>query len=326
MKSSSVLQVGAGSRTELGVTGIKVSPIGAGTWQWGARFYWGYGRDYGTKELSEAFVACLERGVNWFDTAELYGRGLSEKILGTFVTSRDHESATKGPSLARPIIATKFFPYPWRWHRSSLRRAVLASLRRLKAESIDLYQIHFPLPPRGSGYWVDALGDLAQDGLVKSVGVSNFSADQTKRAHETLGRRGVILASNQVGYSLLNRSAESNGVLETCRELNVSVIAYGPLAEGLLTGKYLPGSPPPFFRRMRWARNHLHSLPPLISLMNDIASKYDATPSQVALNWLVRNGVLPIPGIKSATQATDNAASMNWDLSDDEFAILSDAT
>jgi aryl-alcohol dehydrogenase-like predicted oxidoreductase len=173
---------------------------------------------------------------------------------------------------------------------------------------------------------VDALADLAQDGLVKSVGVSNFSADQTKRAHETLGRRGVVLASNQVGYSLLNRSAESNRVLETCRELNVSVIAYGPLAEGLLTGKYLPGSPPPFFRRMRWARNHLNSLPPLISLMNDIASQHNATPSQVALNWLVRNGVLPIPGIKSAAQASDNAASMNWNLSDDEFAILADVT
>ncbi|MCI0834644.1 MAG: aldo/keto reductase [Chloroflexi bacterium] len=310
------------TRVQLGQSGIEVSPIGAGTWQWGGRFYWGYGRQYDDNDLARAFSACIEHGINWFDTAELYGRGRSERILGQLV----NRPSPKKPSAVRPLVATKFFPYPWRLHRSSLRRALNASLRRLNAESIDLYQLHFPLRPRGFLYWVDAIADAAEDGLINAIGVSNFSADQTKRAHEALGRRGLVLASNQVAYSLLNRSAEANGVIDACRELDVSVIAYGPLAEGLLTGKYGPGSPPPLLRRLRLARNRLDSLPPLIGLMRDIGSAHNATPSQVALNWLVARGTLPIPGVKSAEQASDNAAAMTWQLCSDEFERLGEAT
>lgn len=315
----------------LGQSGIEVSRIGAGTWQWGGRFYWGYGRQYDDNDLAGAFAACIEHGINWFDTAELYGRGRSERILGQFVNAPADSPTTDtshivGPATPKPLIATKFFPYPWRLHRSSLRRALKASLRRLNAESVDLYQFHFPLRPRGFMYWVDAIADAAEDGLIKAIGVSNFSADQTRRAHDALERRGLVLASNQVGYSLLNRSVEVNGVIDTCRELGVSVIAYGPLAEGLLTGKYGPGSPPPLLRRLRRARKRLGSLPPLIGLMRNIASAHEATPSQVALNWLIEKGTLPIPGVKSAEQASDNAAAMTWQLSPDEFEALGRAT
>ena len=310
------------TRVRLGQSELAVSRIGAGTWQWGGRFYWGYGRQYDDNDLARAFSACIEHGINWFDTAELYGRGRSERILGQLV----NRPSPKTPPAARPLVATKFFPYPWRLHRSSLRRALKASLRRLDAESVDLYQLHMPFRPRGFMYWVDAIADAAEDGLVKAVGVSNFSADQTKRAHEALATRGLVLASNQVAYSLLNRSVEANGVIDACRELGVSVIAYGPLAEGLLTGKYGPGSPPPLLRRMRLARNRLDSLPPLIGLMRDIGSAHNATPSQVALNWLVARGTLPIPGVKSAEQASDNAAAMTWQLCSDEIERLGEAT
>ncbi|MBT3994642.1 MAG: aldo/keto reductase, partial [Chloroflexi bacterium] len=252
----------------------------------------------------------------------IYGRGRSELILGRHVNG----STSNNPDSPKPLIATKFFPYPWRLRKSSLKRALKASLKRLNAESIDIYQIHFPFRPRSFEYWVDALADAAQDGLVKAVGVSNFSAEQTKRAHELLARKGIVLAANQVGYSLLNRKIESNGVLETCRELDVSVISYGPLAEGLLTGKYRPDNPPPFMRKWRWARKRLKMLPPLISLMSDIASGHNASPSQVALNWLIQKNTLPIPGAKSAMQAKDNAASMRWSLGNDEFEALNVAT
>ena len=141
-----------------------------------------------------------------------------------------------------------------------------------------------------------------------------------------LDRKGIVLAANQVGYSLLNRKIESNGVLETCRDLDVSVISYGPLAEGLLSGKYRPDNPPPFMRKWRWARKRLKMLPPLISLMSDIASAYDASPSQVALNWLMQKDTLPIPGAKSAMQAKDNATAMTWSLANDEFEALNMAT
>ena len=309
------------TRVQLGQSGIEVSSIGAGTWQWGGRFYWGYGRQYDDNDLARAFSACIEHGINWFDTAELYGRGRSERVLGQLVNTSPNATSTH-----KPLVATKFFPYPWRLHRSSLRRALNASVRRLNAESVDLYQLHFPLRPRGFLYWVDAIADAAEDGLINAIGVSNVSADQTKRAHEALDRRGLVLASNQVAYSLLNRSAEANGVIDACRELDVSVIAYGPLAEGLLTGKYGPGSPPPLLRRLRLARNRLDSLPPLIGLMRDIGSAHNATPSQVALNWLVARGTLPIPGVKSAEQASDNAAAMTWQLCSDEFERLGEAT
>jgi len=305
---------------QLGKTNLEVSPVGTGTWQWGGAFYWGYGRSYNDVDLAGAYAASIENGINWFDTAEIYGRGRSEKILGRMVNDSSDTSSSS------PLIATKFFPYPWRWHHSSLRRALKASLRRVNSDSIDLYQTHFPFRPRSFEYWVDALADAAQDGLITAVGVSNYSAEQTKRTHEMLAKRGVVLATNQVGYSLLNRRIESNGVLETCQQLGVSVISYGPLSEGLLTGKYRTDNPPPLLRKWRWARKRLKLLPPLISLMKDIASAHDASESQVALNWLIQKETLPIPGAKSAKQAADNASTMNWRLTKDEIEALNTAT
>jgi aryl-alcohol dehydrogenase-like predicted oxidoreductase len=310
-------------RVNLGRSDLKVSPVGTGTWQWGGAFYWGYGRSYTDEDLALAYSASIEHGINWFDTAEIYGRGRSERIIAKLRDSSENSAKALSP---RPLIATKFFPYPWRWHRTSFRRALKASLKRLNCETIDLYQIHFPFRPRSFEYWVDELADAAQDGLVKAVGVSNFSAEQTKRAHEMLDRRGIVLASNQVGYSLLNRVIESNGVLETCRELDVSVISYGPLAEGLLTGKYRIDNPPPRLRRWRWAQKRLKLLPPLIALMNDISVAHGVSVSQVALNWLIQQNTLPIPGAKSAMQATDNASAMNWKLATDELEALGAAT
>ncbi len=310
-------------RVKLGQSDIEVSPIGAGTWQWGGSFYWGYGRSYTDVDLAKAFSACASGGINWFDTAEIYGRGRSEQILGKLI----HGSrGNKTLSSDQKIVATKFFPYPWRWQHHSFQSALKGSLKRLGTQSVDLYQIHFPLRPRNFKYWVDALADATEDGLIKAVGVSNFTSEQTKRTHEILLDRGIQLASTPIGYSLLNRSPESNGVLEACRELGVSVISYGPLAEGLLTGKYGPRIPPPLPRRWRWAGRRLKVLPPLISLMKDIGSGHKSTPSQVALNWLIKRDTLPIPGVKSALQAADNAAAMHWDLTESEFDALNRAT
>lgn len=303
----------------LGQTDLRVSQVGTGTWQWGGAFYWGYGRSYTDADLAGAYSASIDNGINWFDTAEIYGHGRSERIIAKLGGELNQPTP-------KPLIATKFFPYPWRWHRSSFRRALRASLKRLNTDSVDVYQIHFPFRPRSFEYWVDELGDAAQDGLVKAVGVSNFSSDQTKRAHELLDRKGVVLASNQVGYSLLNRAIESNGVMEACRDLGVSVISYGPLAEGLLTGKYQTENPPPLLRKWRWARKRLKLLPPLISLMSDISTAHNVSVTQVALNWLIQKQTLPIPGAKSAMQAADNAAAMTWTLAKDEFEALNVAT
>jgi len=307
----------------LGQSDLRVSRVGTGTWQWGGAFYWGYGRSYTDEDIAGAYRASIQNGINWLDTAEIYGRGRSEKIISQLTNS---QNSNLDKAVAKPIIATKFFPYPWRLGRGALRRALEASLRRLNTESVDLYQIHFPFKPRSFEVWVEEMAELASEGLIRAVGVSNFSAEQTKVAHEILHRQRVNLASNQVGYSLLNRRIEANGVMQTCNELGVSVISYGPLAEGLLTGKYRIENPPPFLRKVRWAGKNLKLLPPLISLMNDIASTHGASHSQVALNWLIQKGTLPIPGAKSATQATDNSAAMTWRLKTDEIEALDEET
>ena len=305
----------------LGRSGLTISAIGAGTWQWGDRLYWGYGREYGQDDLRAAFTDALDAGITLFDTAEIYGLGRSEKIIGRLLKERSSGSS------ATPIIATKFFPMPWRLRRAALIRALRGSLRRLGLEKIDLYQVHWPMGPRDVAHWARALADAHDAGLVRAVGVSNYGVPQMLRAHDALAARGIPLSSNQVGFSLLNRSAERSGLLDAARELGVTVIAYAPLGEGLLSGKYSSERPPPLLRRLRYARKWLPKLPPLIGLMREIGRAHGgATPAQVALGWCIANGTVPVPGVKRAEQARDAAAAMSLQLSPDEMAALDQAT
>jgi aryl-alcohol dehydrogenase-like predicted oxidoreductase len=294
----------------LGRTDVQVSRIGIGAWAWGDRLYWGYGRSYTDDDLRAAFAAALAAGVNWFDTAEVYGFGRSEEILGRFL-----------PSATSTVIASKFMPFPWRLGRGGLRDALRGSLRRLGVERIDLYQVHWPMPPVPIETWMDALAEAVQLGHVRAVGVSNYNVDQMRRAHQALARRGVPLASNQVHYNLLERSPERSGLLETCRELGVTLIAYSPLGQGLLTGKYSKESPPPGIRAAR-LRGRLREIEPVVAALREIGEARGRPPAQVALNWLICKGALPIPGAKNAQQAEQNAGALGWRLTDVEVAAL----
>lgn len=293
--------------------------FGLGTWQWGDQFYWNYGQGYAEADLRAAFEASLAAGVTLFDTAEVYGQGHSERFLGRF--TREAQSA------GRPVmIATKFMPFPWRLSKRALKNALRASLERLGLPSVDLYQMHWPFPPVSIETWMDALADEVHNGRVRAAGVSNYNIDQTRRAHAALKQRGVPLASNQVPYSLLDRRVEKNGLLALCQQLGVRVIAYSPLAQGLLTGKYTPAHPPPGLRRGRYGRR-LAKIDPLIQLLRQIGEQHgDATgaksPAQVALNWTICKGALPIPGAKNAAQAQHNMGALGWRLTDDEVARL----
>ncbi len=300
---------------KLGTTPLQVSPLGLGTWAWGDRRYWGYGKDFGLPDVKDAYRVSIDAGVNFFDTAEIYGSGESERILGSLI----------GSDRARMVIATKFAPYPWRFRARSLHEALDASLRRLGVAQVDLYQIHFPLSAIRFGPLMDALADAVAGGKAKSVGVSNYSASQMRRAHEALARRGVALASNQVEYSLLRRDPELNGVLEACRELNVSLIAYSPLAQGILTEKYHHGATVSGMRRYRgrFRGGWLKRAAGIVALLESIGRVRGKTPGQVALNWLIRKpGVIPIPGAKNRQQAAENAGAMGWELSDEEIGSL----
>ena len=300
-------------RVSLGQSGIEISPLGIGTWAWGDSLFWQYGKGgYSDSDINAAYQTALTHGVNFFDTAEIYGRGRSERLLGQAAHS------TGAPA----VIASKFFPFPWRMGKTQLLKALRASLQRLGLPRVDLYQMHWAFPPVAIETWMDALADAVEAGLVRAVGVSNYDIEQTQRAHTALARRGIALASNQIEYSLWQRKPENSGLLAVCQQLNVTVIAYSPLAQGLLTGKYTPQTPPPGVRGKRYARA-LGKIQPLIRLLNEIGAAHDGkTAAQVALNWAICKGSVPIPGAKNARQAADNAGALGWRLDPAEVHLL----
>lgn len=307
-------------RVRLGATDVEVSAIGVGAWQWGDSKYWGYGREYGEDDLEAIFQTSLDLGVDFFDTAELYSFGSSERLLSRFV--RDASD--------RVCVATKFMPYPWRWTRRSLVNALRGSLDRLRLDRVGLYQVHMPFPFRAAETWAATLADAVEAGMTRAVGVSNYRPDRMRRAHEVLARRGVPLASNQIALSLLDRRAEREGVLDACRELGVMPIAYSPLAQGMLTGKYSSERQLPGIRRLSAAVRRAHpksgkarQFAALMAAIRETGEDHDGkTPAQVALNWVVCKGALPIPGAKNAEQARSNAEALDWRLADAEVARL----
>ncbi|CAM9318816.1 unnamed protein product [Chrysoparadoxa australica] len=267
-------------------------------------------------ELQDVFDASVERGINFFDTAEVYGFGRSELLCGKF------KRKFRGPDVLKSdiVLASKFAPLPFRLSRENVVDACKSSLDRMGMSSMELYQIHWPAPIRNEAYW-EGIADCYEQGLIKAVGVSNYSAKLVRSAHECLAKRGVPLASNQVLYNLKDRKIESNGVLKTCQELDVKVLAYSPLAQGLLTGKYsesnLPSGP-----RSRLFRRSISRSVQLLDELSEVAEARGKTQAQVALNWAISKGTIPIPGAKNTRQAEENAGALGWRLTDEEMVAL----
>jgi len=305
-------------KRHLGRTDIRISPIGLGTWQ----FSEGQGMhrfSYSvlvTHETNDIVKAALERGINWFDTAEFYGNGRSEHSLSNSLKAA-------GKADRDVVIATKWWPL-LRTARS-IRATIGKRLACLEPFGIDLYQIHWPFSFSSIEAQMEVMADLVEAGKIRAVGVSNFSARQMRRAHEALGRRGIPLASNQVRYNLLDRKIETSGVLETAKELGVTIIAYTPLDMGLLTGKFHRDPAMlrsrPFFRKNVIRRRLKLSLP-VLETIEEIAENRGVTAAQVALNWTVNyNGdtVVAIPGASRARHAEESAAAMHFTLSAEEM-------
>ncbi len=278
--------------------------------------------EYGSAQLREAFEASIAAGVTFFDTAEIYGMGLSEELLGEFIQQSGQPVA----------IATKYGPMLWRTGAQSVADALTASLKRLKVDRVALYQVHWPFTfLMSQETLMNALADEVQRGRIEAVGVSNYSAAQMREAHQLLAARGVRLATNQVRYSLLARKVEHQGITAAAKALGVTILAYSPLAQGLLTGKYTVESykEPTGARRIdpQFSRRGLEKIAPVLALLRELGDRYDRTPAQVALNWLIAQGnVIPIPGAKTAEQAQQNAGALGWQLQPDEVACLDRAT
>ena len=312
-------------KTFLGGSNLKVPRMGVGAMTWGdpkglARLHpakTAYGGAHGIEEEKRALEVSLEAGINLFDTAAMYSLGAAERRLGELSRGRD------------VLIATKF-PSGFSFRVEDFPKELEMTLARLGRDSIDLYQHHFPNQKISIPKLMDQLANVVESGKVKTVGVSNYSAEQMREAYAALAKRGIPLASNQVEYSLLHRQPEVNGILDACQELGITLIAYTPLAGGMLTGKYsAQNRAGGFFRRIlpQYNRKALDALQPVIKLLREIGERYSKSPSQVALRWLIENPiVLPIPGAKNGKQAADNAEALRFSLTTEEVDTLKQAT
>jgi aryl-alcohol dehydrogenase-like predicted oxidoreductase len=317
--------------------GLEIPPLGFGAWSWGDRSnYWGYQKTYQKADNSAAYTA-LQRlaaqgkipgGRAFIDTAEVYGYGLSETFIGEFMREEEEgKAAARGGAIApRPFICTKFAPLPWRVSRGQVTSAAKASAERLGVSQIDLYIQHWPgflTSGLSNAAFAEGLADVAEAGIARAVGASNFNARRVREAADALERRGLSLSSNQVQYSLLYRAPESNGVLEACRERGATLVAYSPLTQGLLTGAYRPGGPLPSGPRAALYGGKIKEISTLLDLMKQIGdARGGKTPAQVALNWIMKQGIVPIPGAKNARQVEDLVGACGWCLDDGEWDAL----
>ena len=314
---------------KLGKTDLVVSPIGLGCWQ----FSQGKGMtgrmwsvlDQGTMDAVVDFA--LKGGVTWFDTAQAYGNGASERALSAALHHRDVEPG-------KVVVATKWLPILKA--AGDIPRTVGTRIACLRPYPIDLLQVHIPWSVSSIPAQMREMAKLVRAGTVRAVGVSNFSASQMARAGAALEAEGLPLASNQVRINLLDRGIESNGVLDVARRHGVTLIAYSPLAQGILTGRY--HDDPTLVRALPWGRRSrlspssrlltpegLARSAPLIAELRAVGNAHGATPAQVALAWLVTyygDTVVAIPGASRPEQAAAAAAAMDLSLTEAEMASI----
>ena len=265
------------------------------------------------------FKAALDGGINWFDTAELYGGGVSEASLSAALKFA-------GKQNGEVVVATKWWPL-FRTSRN-IPKSIEDRIRFLDGYDIDLYMVHHPFSLSTHENEMNAMADLVEAGKIRSVGISNFSAKQMRQAHETLQKRGHPLAMNQVRYSLIDRSIEKNGILDTAKELGITIVAYTPLGSGLLSGKYhknpeLVQNKTFYFRSRIQAK--IERTRTLVAALEEIGTGHNATAAQAALNWVISfhgDTVVTIPGATRVEQAEESAGAMHFRLSDDELNRL----
>jgi len=319
-------------KVNLGRSEIKITKTGLGCWQFsggsggvGGR-YWPV---LSPEIMNEIVRVALEGGINWFDTAEAYGSGKSERNLANAL----YAAGIKNGDV---IIATKWFPFPRR--AKSIRKTIEKRLHYLDGFGIDLHQIHQSFALASTKGMMDAMADLVKNDKIRSIGVSNWSASKMRRGYEILEEKHDLpLVSNQVKYSLLDRKIETNGILETAKELGITIIAYSPLEQGLLTGRF--HEDPSLIKKLgrlrkMWSfglrpKKKLKRTRPLIEALGEIAQTHNATPAQISLNWLIDfhgDSVVVIPGASKASQIEQNIGAMRVKLSKDEMSRIDELT
>ncbi|AKG23435.1 aldo/keto reductase [Calothrix sp. 336/3] len=301
---------------------LTLPPMGCGTWAWGNRLLWGYDQSMDT-ELQAVFNLCVSNGVSLFDTGDSYGtgklNGRSEQLLGKF------SQAYQGNNQDNIYIATKLAAYPWRLTPQSMVSACQASAKRL-GRKVDLAQMHWSTAnyaPWQEKALLDGLAKLYQQDLVRGVGLSNYGTKRLRWAYQRFADAGVPISTLQIQYSLLSTYPVTQlGLKDVCDELGIKIIAYSPLALGILTGKYsATGKLPPGIRGFLF-KSLLSGVQPLLECLQEIAEARKKTMAQVAINWCICKGTIPIPGAKSQKQAQENIGALGWYLDTNEVAEL----
>jgi aryl-alcohol dehydrogenase-like predicted oxidoreductase len=303
-------------RVRLGQSPLEVAALGVGCWAWGDKRYWHYEEGHGPRDIVDAFDACLTAGLDLFDTAEAYGAGKGEKLLGWLARKSGRDL----------FVATKYAPVARRGGPAAIPKGLAGSLKRMGLPRIDLYQLHWPdrdevpIPET-----MNAFADAVESGQIRAIGVSNFRAGEMREAHAALARRGLPLATNQVHYSLLHRAPEVDGVLDACRELGVTLLAYSPLEQGLLCGTYDSGKlpAPPRSKATWFAPDNVAAAQPVVATLRAMADRHGVDAAAVALAWLLgKPGVVPLAGAKTGDQASRNAKALGVSLGEAEMAAL----
>ena len=285
----------SGTERPLGKSDVSVPALGVGTNRWNTG-------EPGQARLNETLAAAVDVRMGFFDTAEVYGFGRSELAVGVAALQD-----------GRPVVlASKFAPLPARLTAAQFDSALDRTLKRLGRESLDLYYLHFPYSPRGVDTWMKAMAKAIEAGKIRAAGISNCNVAQMRKAADVLARYGIPLAANQVQYSLMHRAPETNGVLDACRQMDVALIAYRPLAGGAVGAGSRKNKGPAA----------------LADALQEVAAAQDATTLQVALAWLLKRDdhVIAIPGATKPDHVRQNSRALTLELSDEEFAAIDRAS
>jgi aryl-alcohol dehydrogenase-like predicted oxidoreductase len=316
-------------RRKLGNSNLMLSPIGLGCWQFsgGKGIIGNYWPSLQKNEIFDIVRTSLEGGINWFDTAEFYGGGESERMLAKVLKEIDSTQSEQAH------IVTKWWP-ALRTARS-IGETIGVRLQMLDNRTIHLHQVHQPFSFSSVGSEMKEMAKLVKKGQIENVGISNYSAAKMRIADRVLKEQGLRLVSNQVKYNLLNRKIEHNGILDTAKELGIAIIAYSPLEQGILSGKFHrnEGLVKAIKGPRKWSSGFrasgLKKSLPLIEALEELASKYDASPTQIALNWMINahgETVFAIPGATKVKHAEENVKAMNFSLSRSEIDELSNVS
>lgn len=291
------------------IEGLKISVIGLGTWQIGDQRW----RGYSYKEFNEIIKYTKNVGVNHIDTAELYGNGRSEEFIGRAIVENGLEREYF-------VLATKIRPRFAKDH-DIIKKTLIKSLERLRTKYVDIYYLHWPSRNIDICKVMKAFETLWYEGFIRAIGVSNFNINELKRAEHCLSKTRIRFLQNKL--NILSFDDKTKALLEYCKRNSIVYVAYSPLEQGVLSGKYSSSNPPPSDIRLRNKYyRHIDILEPLITVIRIIATKYNVKPSSIALAWILKKGAIAIPASRTLQQFIDNALSASLDLSEEDTKLL----